>query len=675
MAGGFLFKITSVPTPTSLTYDIPTTGLTNGNNGFVSRDPQGLIQVKAPPWLTENGPGYRLCPEVVGNGTSCAVGATCNRNPTCLPGERSQRPQTEIHVLKSFKEAGQDGCPPSPPLPTGSRCWELNSPISFNNWNQDRKPGAYFHNAGRGGHSNYVGFEDFSVDATNDGITVPNAGHVGIVQLTGCVNCWVKNLRLIRSARASVWIRNFSSQITVADNYAYYTKSPTSTSYMYETNGGVNDSLFVNNICQSGSVCMIQQTANSNVFAYNYGIAANNGNPVAHCTPMAIINHESGFWSLFEGNVTTSGSLDNVHGPGGAITMFRSRMRGNDWPAKWTSCYGFRTQMTNRVNNIIGSLVGGFGEVTGAEQMVSYEGTQNTGALFEFGFWPGDWLGFRDGLARTSSMRWGNWDSVNRAARWEPSEVPTNSTAVGFNNNPVPANQDLPPSFYVPTRPAFFTTGWGTPGWPPIGPDVNAAAGSGGGDPALDATCTGRDGSNNRIVDGPGSPFACTGAAHMAYQIPAQICFIRSAIDPEYEQTYHVTGGHWVRNYASAGQSNIPIVQLDVVNDINSRIGFPTGDCSTGAGPTSACQNATVVTIKGVVPDAYNGVVQLLRTQSTVIAYQPANPVGGGNWSATNPGPVTNTTGVVTWPNIRLFNGRQCYPQDFPAPSAQTRRH
>ena len=85
-------------------------------------------------------------------------------------------------------------------------------------------------------------------------------------------------------------------------------------------------------------------------------------------------------------------------------------------------------------------------------------------------------------------MRWGNYDTVTGAARWDASEVPSGINPYG---NPEPASHLLPSSFFLSARPTWWRTRWGTPPWPAIGPDVTGGPGPG---------------------------------AH-AYAIPAQICY------------------------------------------------------------------------------------------------------------------------------------------------------
>ena len=69
-------------------------------------------------------------------------------------------------------------------------------------------------------------------------------------------------------------------------------------------------------------------------------------------------------------------------------------------------------------------------------------------------------------------MRWGNYDTVNDATRWLPTEVPC---ALGSLANLLPSTQVLPASFYMSGKPAFF----GTVPWPAIGPDVTGGSEAG----------------------------------------------------------------------------------------------------------------------------------------------------------------------------------------------------
>jgi hypothetical protein len=98
-------------------------------------------------------------------------------------------------------------------------------------------------------------------------------------------------------------------------------------------------------------------------------------------------------------------------------------------------------------------------------------------------------------------LRWGNWDNVTNGARFESSEVPS---SISSYPNPVPSTQSLPASFYLSGQPNWWSTPWGTPKWPAIGPDV----------------------SGGNVTNSP------TGGH--ADEIPARLCFENTPNDPAY---------------------------------------------------------------------------------------------------------------------------------------------
>jgi hypothetical protein len=67
--------------------------------------------------------------------------------------------------------------------------------------------------------------------------------------------------------------------------------------------------------------------------------------------------------------------------------------------------------------------------------------------------------------AKLTLMRWGNYDTVTDSVHWDSAEVPS---GIGLYANAVPSSQDLPTSFYLASKPAWF----GAVAWPAIGPDV-----------------------------------------------------------------------------------------------------------------------------------------------------------------------------------------------------------
>jgi hypothetical protein len=75
-------------------------------------------------------------------------------------------------------------------------------------------------------------------------------------------------------------------------------------------------------------------------------------------------------------------------------------------------------------------------------------------------------MSYPDNKVKSTLLRWGNFDYFNRAARWEPAELPSGV--------PVPADQIIPASYYYAGRPSWWPA---AVAWPPIGPDVTGGAG------------------------------------------------------------------------------------------------------------------------------------------------------------------------------------------------------
>ena len=98
-----------------------------------------------------------------------------------------------------------------------------------------------------------------------------------------------------------------------------------------------------------------------------------------------------------------------------------------------------------------------------------------------------------DTRVASTLMRWGNYDVVNNGVRWSASEVPSTLSQYA---NPVPANQNLPTSFYLSAKPGW----WGTMPWPAVGPDVTGGSDTSG----------------------------------HAYANPAQVCYNTASIDSKY---------------------------------------------------------------------------------------------------------------------------------------------
>ena len=322
------------------------------------------------------------------------------------------------------------------------------------------------------------GIEEMSLDHSSS----PN-GISGGIFLYNAYNCWVKNVRSLNSNEAHVFLYQ-STHDVVRDSYFYGTRNAASQSY------GVlqflaADNLTENNIFQHISSPMINSGTDGSVYAYNYAIDdfyTAGGTAPNWQQASAYLHAVGNDFILWEGNSGIGQTGDDIHGTSLFITSFRNNWNGRDG-TKIQQTNAVQLQSFNRYYNFVGNVMGTAGYHTVYEvQPVSTTdlGDSNKGdlAIFNTGF--GGNEGTRpaaglpnDLLVRATLLRWGNYDTVTNAVRWQASEVPS---GLSLYANPVPASQSLPGSFYISAKPAW----WGSTQWPSIGPDISGGSGPGG---------------------------------------------------------------------------------------------------------------------------------------------------------------------------------------------------
>jgi hypothetical protein len=251
---------------------------------------------------------------------------------------------------------------------------------------------------------------------------------------------------------------------------------------------------------------LTNEGAAGGVFGYNYAIDSYycpGGTPTNWMNASAF-HHSAGInYLLWEGNDTPGFISDAIHGSAHFVTAFRNRFQGYD-PQGCSPSGGKTVQSIpvhiyalSRYFNIIGNVLGDDRRMHGTYENFVASATAPSSApnqnvsIFMLGFGGNQAFSSavqNDVRVRESLLRWGNWDTAGDAARFNPSEVPSGLAQYG---NPVPASQNLPDSFYLSGKPAWF----GSVAWPVIGPDVSG---------------------------GMTSPWGIAGKAH---KIPARQCF------------------------------------------------------------------------------------------------------------------------------------------------------
>ena len=353
---------------------------------------------------------------------------------------------------------------------TGPYTVTITPPLAYQYWDGGKSPQAWWcENVGQ------LALLDGVENLTADNETNGQAGY-GIVQFSGAAQSWMKNVRQMNGEHAQVFIWN-SVNIEIRNSYFYGTTNPTGCGVAATQYGidPLNAGLLKveNNIFQQGCSAVMAQPCYVCVFAYNYFVGD---------LPQILGGTPNVFWSmepghvggthllLFEGNDGNGINTDHgsAHGTSPMImTAFRNRFSGAQ-PGVQPSI-PVLNQADNRFNSYIGNVVGDPSHKTSGWQYQSYPPSVGSDAVsgFEFLFgWP-DSNGLADPITQTSSMRWGNFDYVTNAVRWNTGEIPSGQF--------VPP-QTLPPSFYLISKPTWF----GSQPWPVIGPDVTGGTDSSG---------------------------------------------------------------------------------------------------------------------------------------------------------------------------------------------------
>ena len=333
--------------------------------------------------------------------------------------------------------------------------------IYMSNWRTSQSPRGYWW----GGDMRAVGIEDLSVTLS--------AVAWGAVVFFEASDSWASGVgvHVINGCRNGFHIR-LSRNITIQNGWVDPMSGGgfnSTTSYGIETYGATA-TLLLNNIFKNVESPIIPDAGSAGgVIAYNYDNAPD-------ASGAGIQAHEIGFqMALMEGNQMKRFRNDTYHGTQNFGTTFRNRFDGTGEPSIDTWSY-------NRYNNHIGNVLGPTGGQANRYECITPDSSgqcsrfASPSVIFRFGFaganaGAGPEAGVaNDSIVATSAMRWGNYDTVNAANRFNCSEVPT---AEPNFPNACPASQTLPASFFYSAKPAWWP---GSKPWPAIGPDVSGGS-------------------------------------------------------------------------------------------------------------------------------------------------------------------------------------------------------
>jgi hypothetical protein len=450
------------------------------------------------------------------------------------------------------------------------------------------------------------GMEDMTLDFTS------GASNFGSFTFDNAYASWIKGVEIIGPTAGGCCTLNLEQvgNSLFVNNYVVGFNPTSGTGGGLTIKWGADSGMLIMNTLMVGSTISEIEGGgldSGNVLAYNYFRDSNSGQiyngDAEHLGGMAFI--------LREGNQFGVSRDDATWGTHNFDTWFRNDISCYDPPYIGSSSpTGILMDNWARFENAIGNIV----NVSGA--CTSYKGTAGS-AEFQFGS--------SDTLAQTTSMLWGNCDTINNTCRFVSSEVPSSlaSPNAAYSNS-VPGSNNLPCSFFLSTYTATTCTpkysgGTGlsfwkvctvwttfptscsttsTPAFPPAGPDVT------------------------------GGPYvAGTGTA---YDVPAAVAYKNLPVDTTRQNSYTITGSSW-----SSGTETLTVSGLPA-STANLRGGF------RFSGVNAACSPSSGVSYTG----RSDGEIVMTGSSTTQIKYAITS----------NPG--VSCTGTMLWPDVREFDER-----------------
>jgi PKD repeat protein len=424
------------------------------------------------------------------------------------------------------------------------------------------------------GLTHYAGVEDLSLN--NETSSARDT-----VTTFGAINCWLSGVAMIGNYRRAMWGYGalwFTMQKCHAvggvpigvDGAAQYTSDRAYGPFLgpHFSAGLITDSIFEKltmGIAFEGAV-------SGNVFSYNVMTNIwwkNTGDAPRRFGPLMHGPHP--FMNLIEGNYSAGRvRADEYWGTSSHFTVLRNRViqvdRGTGDSQNWT----VDVERRNWYWSFVGNLMGGGGGVNEDQYELSYGEaapySSSSSAIWKLGYKSlGEDADLYDtGTVRTM-IRWGNWT-------YRTNDSVAGSGVVFHTNNVAdPLDFDIPDSYYLATRPAFF----GSLRWPPYDP-ANPSANSLTNIPAGYRYAFGIDPPNGPVNH---PPSVNATASPMSGPAPLQVAFNCNASDPEgasltYQWTFGDGTTSTVRNpsktYSAEGSFTAYVRVSDGTNVVQS---------------------------------------------------------------------------------------------------------
>jgi hypothetical protein len=281
------------------------------------------------------------------------------------------------------------------------------------------------------------------------------------IRFWGTAYSWIRNVEsAFVSGRHIQLTKCFRCEVRDSTIHEAWSYMPGANAYGISVENQTSDTLIENNIVTTLNVGIVGASSGpGNVIAYNFMDKMYGREYPEASWLMADLssNHcAHPFMNLWEGNMVSQISGDNIHGSSSHQTFFRNYVdRQHEGYVHTSNLLDVVFATTNRFMNVVGNVLGRPGDdaLPGAAYDQTGANCLETMAVYKLGY-PSD-CGINevtDPQVAATILRHGNFDYVSNATVWDPGITV----------------RDLPPSLYLDAAPAYF----GSVPWPPIGSDV-----------------------------------------------------------------------------------------------------------------------------------------------------------------------------------------------------------
>ncbi|MGA9789115.1 MAG: hypothetical protein WBQ43_00380 [Terriglobales bacterium] len=602
-----------------------TSGFSQGATSITATGTIGSLGAGAIVFLEQCDTGYSGTPCPSPSGTNYDNGGlyVCGDNALCQTNSGqtgAQQHQQQTVFVTSVSGGGPYTVNFTPGLYLPN--WALgNSPTL--NWTPSNSRGSSV-------TTNGIGLEDMTVDGT--GVT---SGNILFFNLTYA--SWIKGVRVVGLGTNNAVGMTYTKNCLFANNYLF-ADNTSSADGIDMQEGQDSDDLVINNILTGGVPWEGTGSTEGNVFAYNYARDAH----TIYYENMPFQHNAGSAFMLYEGNQVGKFDEDETHGTHDLNTWFRNYISGWDSPYQTVTPFGTQWDAFSRFENSIGNAIG---NSSATAALTNYQSVQTS--------CPSDFVHKfscstqNDSLVQSTSMRWGNCDTVTDTCRFQSSEVPTsitpnsNCTASGIPyacctgsgtgtcsasawQNSVPSSDNLPCSFFL----AGYSSTTCTPTY------------SGGTGLSWWKVCTSWATFPTSCSGAQIQPFPIAGpditsgpyVNGTAYDNPASVAFANLPVDITYQNSYNITGSSYASGTETLTVSGLPSGSIHIMGPMQ----ISGGNCGTGSEE-----------------------VYITASTSTTVSYALAS----------NPG---SCTGTMLFPDVRQFDERvyENDPSGDPPPQA-----